>query len=342
MFHIKGILVYLAITAAWFLTISIQEPNYAYEFFIRQNLSRFASHTFGNHHFPGILYIPIVLGGMLPWMIYLPTAAIKYFPRKWSLRAQEPAVLFLWVTVLVPLVFFSFSKTKLISYILPVFAPLAILIGRLLADWISSRRFDIDMKRAARGLLTTIGIFFLAIIGFEIRLKNIDAWSSILIAAGIISIPIMYVSLRRDRRAVFVGSAGTAAVILFLFLIGHTAPVVYERMSTRSLAELIKPAGTASAKFCYLSTPKLSFEYYTGAADVERFRCSSPERIQKLTELLKSDRIVYCLVTGKSAMALLKRVCPDGFCVLGYNNHNWLVTNKSDVNYKKQEHLVTK
>ena len=36
MFHIGGILVYLAITAAWFLTVSLQEPNYAYEFFIRQ------------------------------------------------------------------------------------------------------------------------------------------------------------------------------------------------------------------------------------------------------------------------------------------------------------------
>jgi 4-amino-4-deoxy-L-arabinose transferase-like glycosyltransferase len=340
-FHIPGILVYLVIAASWFLTISLREPNYAYEFFIRQNVSRFTSHTFGNHDFPGILYIPILLGGILPWTVCLPTAIIKYFPRTWLLRAQEPAVLFLWTMALVPLVFFSFSKTKLPGYILPVFPPLAVLLGRLLADWISSIRFDIDMKRAAWGLFVTTGILFSAILGFDIWLKNIDAGSSVLIATGIVSIPIMFISLRRDRRAVFVGCTGTAIVIMLLFFIGHTVPVQCERMSPRSLVKLVDPAQAASAKFCCLGAPRLSFEYYTGAADVERFRHSAPD-VQRLARLLKSDRTVYCLVTVKSAMEELRRVSLDGFCVLGENDQYWLITNKPDVNDEKQEQRVKK
>jgi 4-amino-4-deoxy-L-arabinose transferase-like glycosyltransferase len=328
MFHLGGILVYLAIAATWFLTISLREPNYAYEFFIRQNLSRFASRTFGSHSFPGILYIPIVLGGMLPWTVYLPTVIIKYFPRRWRLRAQDPAALFLWAAVLVPLVFFSFSKTKLIGYVLPVFAPLAILTGRLAADWTLSHKPNIDMKRAAWGLLATIFILSTTIVSFEVWLKNIDGWSSIPVSTGIVSILIMVISLRRDRRAAFVGCAGAAIVILFLFLIGHTAPVQYERMSTRSLAKLVDPARAVSAKFCYWNTPKLSFEYYTGAAEVERFRHSTPGDIQRLVELLKSDPAVYCLVTDQSAMKELKQVSPDGFCVLGQEDDHWLVTNR--------------
>jgi 4-amino-4-deoxy-L-arabinose transferase-like glycosyltransferase len=327
MFHIGGILIYLAITAAWFLTIIIREPNYAYEFFIQQNLSRFASRTFGNHHFPGILYIPIVLGGLLPWTIFLPTAIIKYFPRKWTLRAQEPAVLFLWTAALVPLAFFSFSKTKLIGYILPVFPPLAILLGRLIADWISSRRFDIDMKRAVWGLSITISVCLFAIIGVDIWQKNIDGWLCIPVLTAIASALAISRSLRRDQRVVLVGCAGTAIVILFLFLVGHTAPAVYERMSTRSLAALVDPAEAASAKFCYWSTPKLSFEYYTGATEVEQFHRSSPDSIQRLLHLLKSDRTTYCLVTGKPAMDELNQVSPDGFRVLGQSGPRWLVTN---------------
>ena len=339
MFHVPGILVYLAIAGVWFVTISIREPNYAYEFLIRQNLSRFASHTFGSHSFPGILYIPIVMGGMLPWTIYLPTAVIKYFPRKWRLRAQEPAVLFLWTAAIVPLVFFSFSRTKLMSYILPVFAPLAVLIGRVITDWVISNpvrdlslnrtnKPDVDMKRAAWGLMITIFTCLLAIVGFEIWLNNIDLWSAVAVSLGIIAVLVMYISLRREKRAVFVGCACTAVVMMFLYVIGHTAPVQYEQMSTRRLAGLIDPAEAASAKFCYWNTPKISFEYYTGASEIRQFQHSTPGDIQKLAELLNSDRTAYCLVTGKTEMDELKQVSTDGFRILGQSGHYWLVTNR--------------
>jgi 4-amino-4-deoxy-L-arabinose transferase-like glycosyltransferase len=329
MFHIGGILSYVVIAAAWFLTISLREPNYAYEFFIRQNISRFASHTFGNHSFPGILYIPILLGGLLPWTIFLPTAIIKYFPRKWALRTQEPAVLFLWTMALVPLIFFSFSKTKMIGYILPVFAPLAVLLGRLLADWISSRKPDIDMKRAIWGLSATVSVCLLGIVGLDVWQKNIDGWSSIPILTAILSASAIFISLRRDRRAVLVGCAGTAIVILFLFLIGHTAPALYERRSTRTLARLIDPAEATSARLCCwgTSTSKLSFEYYTDTENVERFHSSLPDDIHRLAQILKSDRTVYCLVTNKPAMDELNRVSPNGFRILGQTGSRWLVTN---------------
>lgn len=339
MFHVPGILVYLAIAGVWFVTISIREPSYAYEFFIRQNLSRFASHTFGSHSFPGILYIPIVLGGMLPWTIYLPTVVIKYFPRKWHLRAQEPAVLFLWTAAIVPLVFFSFSRTKLVSYILPVFAPLAVLIGRVIADWVISNSVrdlslngtnkpDVDMKRAAWGLMFTIFACLLVIAGFEIWMNNTDLWSVAAVLLGIIAVLAMYISLRREKRAVFVGCACTAVVMMFLYVIGHTAPVQYERMSTRRLAGLIDPAKAASAKFCYWNTPKISFEYYTGASEIRQFQHSTPGDIQKLAELLNSDRTVYCLITGKTELDELERVGTDGFRILGQSGHYWLVTNR--------------
>src|SRR5206468_2021893 len=68
---------------------------------------------------------------------YLVSSGWRSF-RRW--RAGGPSNdgrlrLFLWLWVLIPITFFSFSGSKLPGYILPIFPAIALLVGLELKEW---------------------------------------------------------------------------------------------------------------------------------------------------------------------------------------------------------------
>lgn len=329
LFHLSGITLYLLIAAPWYVAISMAQPGYAYEFFIQQNLARYAGHTFGRHGLPGVIYIPILLAGLLPWTIYLPGLCIRYFPRRWRLRNERPEMLFLWLAVLVPLVFFMFGRTRLANYILPVFGPLAVMTGVLLADWIVSHKPDPLMKLGAAVLFVIVLVLPFVSIGIEIWLKIISPWIAVPIGVSIIAALAMRASLRRARRARFVGWAVAAIVVTYMFLIGHAAPAAYERISTRSLARLINPAEASSVTLCYWNGRAESFAFYTGVDEVRKFSRSHPGGLRALMRFMDANRRTYCLLRGRRALNDLNRAYGGRLVVLGDNGRRWLVANPS-------------
>jgi len=326
--HPGGILLYLLIAAPWYVVISLREPAYAYEFFIRQHIVRYAIRNVGHQGLPGVLYVPILLGGLVPWTLFLAGAGIRYFPRRWRLRAASPGVLLLWLSSLVPFIFFAFSERKLAHYILPVFPPLAVLIGGVVAAWIAFQEVGWRSKLGTLSLLSAALLLVPAALVAEIWLGNLDTWFALPAAAVAVALTGMTVSLRRGRRGACVAWASAAVVTMLLYFIGHTSPAIYERMSTRSLARLVDPAARATAKLCCWDTRKLSFVYYTHAAEVERFRHSTPGDLEKLVKLLQSGQTVYCLVCDQERLDELKRACPGGFSILGQSGDRSIITNR--------------
>jgi len=327
LFHPAGITLYLLIAAPWYVAISLSEPGYAYEFFIRQNLVRYGGFALGRHALPGVIYIPVLLAGLLPWTIYLPGACTRYFPRRWRRRNARPELLFLWSAALVPLAFFMFSKTTLANYILPVFPPLAVMIGAILANWIVSHKPDKLMKLGAQALTVAVLAVPLLPVAAEIHLANIDPWIAIPVGASVVALLAMRESLRHAKRGQFVGWAIAAVVVTYAFLIGHTAPTAYERMSTRSLAMLVDPAEASTATLCYWNGQAESFAFYTGRSDVRKFGRSHPGDIKTLVGLLDSNRRTYCLVRGRDGLDELEKACACRPVVIAGNRRRWLVTN---------------
>lgn len=120
-----GLPLFLAITAPWFILVSLKNPEFPYFFFIHEHFQRFTStvhHREGAWHY----FIPILLLGILPWIGLMPQSL-------WNARRQttdilQPRILLLLWTVLI-FVFFSISGSKLPSYILPIFPAMALLIA---------------------------------------------------------------------------------------------------------------------------------------------------------------------------------------------------------------------
>ena len=127
---VRGLLILIALAGPWFLLCAQANPEFLHFFFIHEHVQRFMS-TVHQRVEPAWYFIPILLAGLLPWTGQLWAALRRPFAPS-ETRAFSPTK-FLALYVLVVLVFFSLSGSKLPSYILPAFPALALLIGNVLS-----------------------------------------------------------------------------------------------------------------------------------------------------------------------------------------------------------------
>jgi len=118
---------FLAITAPWFIAVSLANPEFAWFFFVHEHLQRYTS-TIHQRYQPWYFFIPILAAGMLPWLVTLIDAiGHAYKGRAKDARFDPLYFSLLWAGFI--FAFFSASGSKLPSYILPIFPALALLIG---------------------------------------------------------------------------------------------------------------------------------------------------------------------------------------------------------------------
>jgi 4-amino-4-deoxy-L-arabinose transferase-like glycosyltransferase len=140
-----GVVLYFAMVLPWFIAVQHQNPTFFREFFLEHNLERFATDRY--EHSQPFWYYPVVVAlAMMPWTVVAVRAladGILTSVAEWRVRHSHsatpcasrpgdafPEFLVLWA--LIPIVFFSFSKSKLPGYILPSIPPIAILTGDFL------------------------------------------------------------------------------------------------------------------------------------------------------------------------------------------------------------------
>ncbi len=144
-----GIVLYLAIVLPWFIAVQHQNPTFFREFFLEHNLQRFATDRY-QHIQPFWYYLVVMLLALMPWTVVAIRALVDGIltsVAEWRLRYSRagkplpartgdafPEFLVLWA--LIPVVFFSFSHSKLPGYILPAIPPITILTG----DYLYRRR----------------------------------------------------------------------------------------------------------------------------------------------------------------------------------------------------------
>jgi 4-amino-4-deoxy-L-arabinose transferase-like glycosyltransferase len=137
-FHaIAGALLVSAMVAPWFVAISIRESGFLDFYFVGEHLRRVFDSSF-SHGEPFYFYVPVILGGLLPWSLLVPFLT-------WRKMAPNPARRYCVIAALVIVGIFSAASGKLIPYIIPALAPLAV----LLADGIIACAWP-DESRALR------------------------------------------------------------------------------------------------------------------------------------------------------------------------------------------------
>ncbi|MBJ2222501.1 MULTISPECIES: lipid IV(A) 4-amino-4-deoxy-L-arabinosyltransferase [Pseudomonas] len=125
-----AVLVAVLVCLPWALAIHLREPDYWHFFFWHEHIRRFAADN-AQHARPLWFFLPIMVVACLPWAALLPGTLLKTWQEK-----RQPAIAFLALWLLLPLGFFSLSKGKLPTYIMPCLLPLALLMGHGLIDLI--------------------------------------------------------------------------------------------------------------------------------------------------------------------------------------------------------------
>ena len=116
---ILGILLMLVIGFSWFIFLYIEDSKFLDYFVFKHTIQRFATDTFSRSQ-PFWFYVAVLILTAFPWFLMLLGKTKEIF------QSPKTKTAFLWAWVIIPVVFFSFSQSKLILYILPVFSGLAL------------------------------------------------------------------------------------------------------------------------------------------------------------------------------------------------------------------------
>lgn len=119
----------LVIASPWYAWMEVRNPGYLSYYFYERHIVGFLAPTKWHGTREWWYYLPILIGGGLPWGPYLPGAA-RQFATDWRQRtgvAGQAERVLLWCWLVMGVLFLSAAKAKLLSYCLPLFPPCTIL-----------------------------------------------------------------------------------------------------------------------------------------------------------------------------------------------------------------------
>jgi 4-amino-4-deoxy-L-arabinose transferase-like glycosyltransferase len=126
--HPIGIAVFVLVALPWYVLCARRNPDFLHVFIFQHNFERYLTPVF-QHKQPFWFFIPITLLALLPWTVFL-IGSLQEGLRLWREKswAASPGFFFACWAIF-PIVFFSFSESKLPSYILPAVPALALIAG---------------------------------------------------------------------------------------------------------------------------------------------------------------------------------------------------------------------
>lgn len=321
---VPGGLLLLALSVPWFLAVQARYPEFLRFFVVDQHLARFGGSE-AEHAEAFWYFVPVFVIGFFPWIFLLPAVLARGAARDPGPRRAR-FFLAIWFAVIFS--FFSVSKGKLATYILPAFPPVALLVAEVAAKWAAretsraTRWFSAGMWAVVVGLASSCGAFALLVPDWVRRdatvpwedARGVAAALTAAFGLGALALGIALVGNR--RKSALVSVAATMAVVLQLAVSAWAA--VGPHVDARPLALALKERAGADDRLLLYRTLRPSVEFYTGrlphivgrigelrfgvllSGDMTRFR---PDLIDARA-LLDGPGRVYALVERQDAAEL--------------------------------------
>jgi 4-amino-4-deoxy-L-arabinose transferase-like glycosyltransferase len=251
---LPGILLYLVMVLPWYIAVQKRNPTFYRLFFLEHNLERFATNRY-QHHQPAWYYIAVLLIGLMPWTVIAIRAlvdSVEVSIAEWKVRHNPsrylghtragdafPEFLVLWA--LFPILFFSFSGSKLPGYILPSIPPLTILT----ADYLNRiRRQGLPMWLLwAHAGLCGVLVFVLVLAPQHMKYETLIPSTAWLVAAGasavIIGLIVFFI-IRRGGVSQVCNATLIPILGTLVFLLGFHGKDLDVNYSARPLARQIE------------------------------------------------------------------------------------------------------
>jgi 4-amino-4-deoxy-L-arabinose transferase-like glycosyltransferase len=303
---ILGALIFLGTAAVWYAPVIARNGReFINEFFVGHHFRRYLSNKY-RHPQPFYFFPLVVVAGSFPWSFYLLSSVRRTLVRLWSgqTKVGETKVcpidrlnLFLLLWIAAPIVFFSFSWSKLPGYILPVFPAVALMVGSELERWWSDEsRPPVAPQFLTAPLTAAAGIGAGALLQRELGLSPRDAWlmGSIAVLASAVHLGLLF--FKNGRVATLYLPIGLAVIIV---AVSHLVfPALANRESLKKLSLVALEAARPYERLVFLINNDQSINFYAKGLPLRDAR-------SELMTVYSTEEIVTLIEAGRSQSLLI-------------------------------------
>ena len=296
---IWGLPLALAVAGIWYIPVTVRH-GWAFidEFILQHHFARYVSNKY-HHPQPFFFYFLIIIPLTLPWTVFFAEGVAK--ARKWRWRgtdAEDKLRTFAAAWLLFPMVFFSFSGSKLPGYILPVLPAAALIAGERLTSFVWHRSTRLWPMRITGALC---GLFAIAGVTWGIYFARLPRWCVLMTAGPVIVAAVVCVfwirynppatagGTDKPLRAVAAMSIGLATFTSIVIALNCGASFFATRESTRELIQAAAARGYGSSPVYALHEIDRTAEFYA-AGRVVYGADGDPIRFESALDVLDAAR----------------------------------------------------
>src|SRR4030095_5319445 len=240
----------LVVAGVWFVPMIAKHGwTFIDHFIIQHHFARFVSNKY-HHPGPFYFYLPVVVMLAMPWTIGLGAEIISV--RRWVWRGQnalDSLRVFALVWLILPIVFFSFSGSKLTAYVLPILPAIALLVGERISCALGMERGRLLVRMTGVTLvgLAAVGYWYLhAHYALTTLCRVVGAAPPAIVGAAALIRP----QLRRPLFALIALSVIASSIVV----LKCAAPVVARTESVRDLLSTAATRGFSTTPIVQLHT----------------------------------------------------------------------------------------
>jgi len=132
LFSPLGILIFLVTVGPWLIMAQKENADFLWFFFVREHFLRFTTKMHGKAE-PFYFYLPILVGGLFPWLFYLIRAWRNKYVTQSLFESEDNKFLIVWFVLI--FIFYQVSSSKLAPYVLPLFLPMVLFAARIFRNY---------------------------------------------------------------------------------------------------------------------------------------------------------------------------------------------------------------
>jgi 4-amino-4-deoxy-L-arabinose transferase-like glycosyltransferase len=161
-FWIPGMVLFCVLAGSWYVAVQIENPEFLRVFIFEHNLARFGTNLY-HHPEPFWYFVPVTLIGLIPWTVFVAaswteTIRVWWTERQQMLASEDALNAFLVIWLIVPVVFFSFSRSKLPGYIVPALPAGTLLLAEYVRRRVTDRESPSTLLIVLHSLVAVVPI----------------------------------------------------------------------------------------------------------------------------------------------------------------------------------------
>ncbi len=292
-------LIFFAVCLPWHIIVTrIHGAAFINEFLGFHNVMRFLEpeHSIGDSPF---FYVPVVIGGFFPWTAFLPLGAWDLYKRGDERPPFKDHRAFVAIWFLAVFIFFTVSRTKLVTYIFPLYPVMALITGRFWERY--SLRAAQDKKvdrymRASYSIYIFLAVAALVIIYLVMSYRYVQALGGAAVVGAVFtagSVVSLVAMLLKKRLAAF-ASIVITVVLMILPITEYVLPTIEEFETSKPVSFIVSELAGRAGPIGGEADQRRGIAFYTRRPDI-----ADIQHDDEFEDFISRKEQVWCIIKRK-------------------------------------------